>query len=245
MPLKLGKLAPKAHRNTLLFNKYAGPNLPDAPTKVYWSYRVPDDAWGMLGNDVAGDCVVAGAMHVDMLMSAHTGAMRRYTTDQAIQLYSRLTGYDPATGTNDTGLVMTDFLEFWRTEGIDGQKILGWAKVDLDPVRLDQATWLFAAAYTGVEVPQSAMDQFNAGQTWEVVPNSPVEGGHCIPAFNYGSLGRKFVTWGAMQPALNDWVQKYMDEAYAVISEAWFDVTTGLAPNHFDRDALWADLKAL
>jgi hypothetical protein len=187
MPFKLGKRAPKAHKKTLSFEKYAGDALPVAPSKIYWSYKVPESAWGMLGNDVRGNCVIASAMHMDMNWTAHTGKMSTYTTDQATELYDRLSP-------DDSGLVITDFLNLWQTEGMY---------------------------------------------------DDPIDGGHAIPFFNAGALGRKCVTWGKLQPALNPWLDLYTDESYAVISESWFDTTTGLAPSHFNRDLLWADLKKL
>jgi hypothetical protein len=123
MPLKTGKRPFKMHAKTLFFEKYAGDAIPEAPEKVYWGYKVPEDQWGMLANDEVGDCVVAGAMHMDMNWTAHTGTMRTYTREQALEIYSRLTGYDPTTGANDNGLVVTDFLNFWQTEGFFGSKI--------------------------------------------------------------------------------------------------------------------------
>ena len=235
--MKFGKLAPKEHPKTLSFESYLGAKLPKAPKKTYWSYKVKK--WDMLGNDQKGDCVVAMAMHLDMNWTAHTGSMRKWTTDQAFEIYDRLSP-------SDTGLVMTDFLDFWQTEGMFGSKILGWVKFDhTDLARFKQVDWLFGGVAAGVQVPQSAVRQFEAGKTWTVARNSPLEGGHAIPGFNYGSKGCKFVTWAKLQPALNSWRMKYMDEGYGLISESWFDVTTGLSPNHFKRDALWADLKAL
>jgi hypothetical protein len=245
VPLKTGKRPFKMHAKTLFFEKYAGDAIPEAPEKVYWSYKVPDDQWGMLANDEVGDCVVAGAMHMDMNWTAHTGTMRTYTREQALEIYSQLTGYDPATGANDNGLVVTDFLNFWQTEGFFGSKILGWAQFNhANPKRFNQVDWLFGGVATGVQLPSSAQDQFSAGQDWSLVPDSPNDGGHFIPGFNYGADGRKFVTWAKLQAALNDWLAAYVDEAYGVISEAWFD-TVDVAPNHFNKDQLWADLKAL
>jgi hypothetical protein len=239
MPFKLGKRAPKAHKKTLSFEKYAGDALPVAPSKIYWSYKVPESAWGMLGNDVRGNCVIASAMHMDMNWTAHTGKMSTYTTDQATELYDRLSP-------DDSGLVITDFLNLWQTEGMYGSKILGWASYNSAvPDRANQVLWLFGADARGVQFPHTAMDQFDAGQDWTPIPDDPIDGGHAIPFFNAGALGRKCVTWGKLQPALNPWLDLYTDESYAVISESWFDTTTGLAPSHFNRDLLWADLKKL
>ena len=237
--MKLGKLPPRMHAKTLSIEKYLGDALPVAPSKVYWSYKVPADAWGMLGNDVKGDCVVAMAMHMDMNWTAHTGKMRQWTTEQAVEIYDRLSP-------NDEGLVMTDFLNFWQTEGMFGNKILGWASFNYAvPNRFNQVDWLFGSVACGVQFPRSAMNQFEAGQTWTVVQGrSPIDGGHAVPAFNFGALGDKVVTWAKLHAMVNAWRDTYLDEAYAVISESWFD-TVDVAPNHLQKDALWADLKKL
>jgi hypothetical protein len=238
--MMLGKLPPKMHPKTLSFEKYAGGNLPVAPKKVFWGYKVPPDKWQMLGNNVRGNCVVAMAMHMIMNWTAHTGTMRTFTEQQAIELYDRITGGQ------DTGLVMTDFLNFWQTEGIYGDKILGWMAFNYAvPQRLEQVIWLFGGAALGVQFPKSAMNQFNAGQTWTLVPDSQIDGGHAIPAFNDGSIGDKVVTWAKLQALVNAWRTAYLEEAYAVITESWFDATTGLTPSHFKKDELWADLKKL
>src|SRR5579859_3941974 len=162
--MKLGKLAAKWHPKTLRFSQFASGDLvlPD-PAKVYWGYKVKD--WGMLGNDVAGDCVVAGALHMIENWSAHTGTPKTFTTEQAIEIYSTLSGYDPSTGANDNGLVMTDFLEYWRTTGLFGEKILGWMAFDhSNPIHFDNVDYLFGGVFAGQQMPRSAMDQFNAGE---------------------------------------------------------------------------------
>lgn len=243
--MKLGKLQAKWHPKTLrlahvLEANPAPEELPD-PAKVYWGYKVKD--WGMLGNDKAGDCVVAGALHMIINWSAHTGNSKVFTDEDALQIYSSLTGYDPETGANDTGLVMTDFLNYWQTEGLFGVKILGWFSFDhTNKLHFDITDQAFGGTYLGSQFPQSAMDQFNAGQPFSLVPGSPIDGGHCTPWFNHGSEGRKCVTWSKLQAALNPWLDHYVDESYGVISPDWFD-TAGKTPCGIDVDALWALVK--
>jgi hypothetical protein len=243
--MKLGKCVVKQHPKTLALEKYVGAELlAPPPEKVYWSYKVPEDQWGVLGNDVAGDCVIAMAMHMIMNWTAHTGTMKTFSTEQALELYSSLTGFDPITGANDNGLGMTDFLNYWQTTGIYGDKILGWASFNATaPNTFSQAEWLFGGAAIGVQFPKSAMTQFDASEAWSVVPDSPTDGGHALPFFNFGSKGRKCVTWGQQQDAQNAWLTSQVDEAYAVITQQWFD-TVDVAPNHFKKDQLWADLNA-
>lgn len=244
--MKLGKLSAKWHQNTLRFPHFLNEDAPlPNPAKVYWGYKVPADKWGMLGNDVAGNCVVAGSLHMIMNWAIHTGNPVTFTADEAIEIYSRLTGFDPKTGMNDNGLVVTDFLEFWRTVGIRGKKILGWLQIDhSNAIHFNQVDYLFGGVAVGQQVPQSMIDQFNAGQPGTVVAGSPIQGGHFTPYFNYGSEGRKMVTWAKLWGVYNDWIDKYVDEAYGIISEDWFD-KVDVAPNHFRKDQLWKAVKQL
>jgi hypothetical protein len=95
-------------------------------------------------------------------------------------------------------------------------------------------------------VPQSAMDQTNAGDVWEVVPNDGgIIGGHSVPLFGFGALGFDCTTWGANQKLTNGFADTYMDEAFVVITQDWIDSASGLAPNMFDLATLQSDLQAI
>jgi len=255
-PGKFGKLAPKENPKTLLFSKYLKSDavLPPPSSKRAWEYVITDERWAatMFGNDTIGDCTCASKGHILMAVSANAGSLILPTTEQCVELYSAVTGYDPSQtqtdGSNptDNGAAMTDVYDYILKNGFAGQKILGWVKVDhTDRVHFEQCVELFGACDTGVQLPNSAMNQFQNDQSWDIISNDGgIDGGHCVPYLGYGSLGETCITWGKRQPTGIPWFQKYADEAYGIIWEDWFD-TTGVAPNHFDRDALWADLKAL
>jgi len=251
---KLGKLAPKVHEKTLLFGNFLGDAIPPPapPTKRAWEYGIPDSEWGMYGNDQIGDCTCASKAHILMAVSANAGKLFVPTLDDVVSLYTNVTGYDPAQtqpdGSNptDNGAVMTDVYAYMLAHGFAGRKILGWVQIDhTNRTHFEQCVELFGACDVGVQLPASAMNQFNAEQSFDVVePDGGIEGGHCIPFLGYGSLGETCITWARRKPAGIPWFQKYCDEAYGLIWEDWFD-TTGVAPNHFNKDALWAALQAL
>lgn len=115
--VKLGK-APAVHdpRNLKLVNYIAKEQLPPLPSTYDWFKAV--SKFGPLGNLQAGDCVVAGAMHMVQTWTANQDHEVIMTAEQAISLYSQLTGYDPKTGANDTGLNIAAFLKFWRQTGV-------------------------------------------------------------------------------------------------------------------------------
>lgn len=250
--LKLGKLRPKINRKTLLFGKYASSTLEQTPpAKVYWGYKMGNDL-RMFKNDTVGCCTVAGPGHLIMNMTAHQGKMIVPTDEQIIEAYSAVSGYNPeltdddGNNSTDQGAAITDVLDYWQTQGIAGHKILGWVQFNhKSKLQSDLATWLFGGIDVGVDLPRLAMEQFDDGETWHPTQSDGgIEGGHCIVSGNYGKIGRKFVTWGKFQEATEDWISCYVDEAYAVISDDWFD-TVGIAPNRFNKDELWKDLKAL
>ena len=161
-------------------------------------------AWPMDGNDVIGDCTVAAIAHMVMLWTATTGVMVKPTRDQVVAVYSAITGYDPVTGANDNGAAITDVLEYWRTKGIAGHKIDGWAQVDQTNLQeIKQAIYLFGGVNPGLQLPQSAMDQSKNGQPWTVLKrDGGILGGHSVPAFDYTADGGTAATWACGRTSL-------------------------------------------
>lgn len=245
--MKFGKLAPKKNSKTLRFTKYLSPAIPAPPEKVWREYKVPPNLWGMYGNDTIGDCTCACIAHMLMLVTSHTGTMVTPTKDEVIAAYSAVTGYDPKTGLNDNGAAITDVLNYWMNTGISGHKILGWAAIDPTNITaVKQAIWLFGGVDIGVNLPNSAMNQFNSNQPWSILPNDGgIDGGHSIPNFGYGSEGTNCITWAQRQGMEWDWFQKYCDECYAVITQDWINQATKQTPSGFSLETLQADLAAL
>jgi hypothetical protein len=249
--MKLGKLAPKAHPKTLRFGAFLLPDAPPPPPAKLWrEYKIPEDAWGMFGNDTIGDCTCAGIAHLLMLVTAHTGGMVVPDEKDVIEFYSAVSGYDPSTGANDNGAAITDVLDRWQSVGFSGHKIVAWAGIEpANFLHRHQGMYIFGGNNVGVELPAIAQQQFADNATWDVPSDGNdggIEGGHCIIEAGYGADGSDFVSWGrGTQKATNAWSQKYMDEAYVVITQDWIDNATGLAPNMMNMDALVAALAAL
>lgn len=246
--MKLGKLAPKYHPKTLLLSKYVLADAPPPPpAKVFWEYKFDPSKIGMQANDRIGNCTCAAVAHYITLATAHTGKPVVPEVGDVIEMYSNITGYNPITGANDNGAAITDVLNYWQTKGLAGHKILAWAKLDYtNPLSLKRGIYIFGANDVGVQLPESAQEQFGRGENWEVIPNSPIEGGHCVLQSGFGAEGSNYQTWGkGDQKASNEWSALYLDEAYCVITSEWLNNATGLAPNQLNMDALVADLKEL
>lgn len=240
--MKCNALPPKSNPKTLQLSKYAGASLAPAPTKVYWEYKVPAALWGMDGNDTVGDCTCAAIAHMVACATAHTGDLFVPSQADCLKVYSAVTGYDPATGANDNGAVITDILAYWQTTGIAGHKISAWAALDNSADEIKQGIWLFGGVDIGITVYQSMQRQFSQGQPWDD-PSGMVVGGHSIPLFGYGRAGTTGLTWAALQQIGWDTLSRIMTEAYVVITPDW--LAQGKAPNGFDLATLEADIRLL
>jgi hypothetical protein len=108
----------------------------------------------------------------------------KFTCLNILEQYSAYSGYNLQTGANDNGSNVRDVLNWRQTKGLvdtAGVAHTIGTYVALEPGNSDQlweALWLFEAVGIGINFPNSAMDQFNAGQIWSVVPGATIDGGH-------------------------------------------------------------------
>jgi hypothetical protein len=188
----------------------------------------------MQGNDVWGDCTCAGVAHKrigDVCVNQH--ATLKVTTAQTLAFYSAVTGFNPNAGPSgdnptDQGAVCQDVLEYWLKNGFLGEKILAFAKVDVsNQAAIKQAIATLGQIYCGFNFPASAMDQFNAHETWDVVKGARIEGGHCVTIGAYDATGLECVTWGATQKMTWAFFEKYFDEAWVIVTPDFVDSATG------------------
>lgn len=244
--MKLGKLAPKHNPRSLPFGKYLTGVLPSPAEKVFREYKTPDNAKLMYGNDQWGDCVWAMSANAIILATCHTGNVVIPTLEDVLGGYSAVTGFDPKTGANDNGTAITDALEYLRTTGMAGHKILAWAKIDhTNLLHRQLGVDLFGCTLVGVQLPASAQDQFSNNQPWEA-GNTNIEGGHAILHPGYGSEGDDYVTWAKWdQKASAAWSAQYVDEEYVIITEDWINQVTQKTPGGLDLATLEADIKLL
>jgi hypothetical protein len=246
MAYKLGKLAPKYSYKTIPFGHIVAEGLlPSPATKVYREYKTPAAAKQMFGNDQYGDCTCAGIANMLILATSHTGTVVIPTLQNVLDLYTAVTGFNQQTGANDNGAAMTDVLAYVQKNGFCGHKILGWAQIDHNNlVHRQLGCDLFGGTYVGVNLPMNAQQQFANSQSWEVVPNDTIEGGHCIIRPGYGSLGDDYVTWANWeQKASSAWSITYVEEEYVIITEDWINQATKKTPGGIDLATLETYLK--
>jgi hypothetical protein len=244
---KLGKrpARPGAYKLRLGFylNVAALPPLP-----ATFGHEGLISSWGTLGNDDYGDCVWAGAAHETMLLNKEAGVVVSFTDAAVLSDYTAVTGFNPNDPNSDDGTdVQTAAAYRQKTGVIDaaGNRHKIAAYLALDPGNLDHlyyASYLFGAVGIGIQFPESAMDQFSAGQPWDVVKGASIDGGHYIPLVARRDDGLHVITWGKNQTMTENFLRTYCDEAVAYISQE--ALVNQKSPEGFDYVQLSQDLQS-
>lgn len=179
-------------------------------------------SYPMYGNDEYGDCVEAGLGHqVGQITEYSGGTEALFTTADILAAYSAITGFDAGDPSTDQGTYTQDAMTWWRKTGLYGHAIVLFASIDLtDTTLLRQCIELFGAVGIGFNFPAFAMDQFNAGQPWDVQKkNATIEGGHYVIATGYDAKYLRTKTWGTGQDMSWAFLAKYADEAWVVLDD--------------------------
>jgi hypothetical protein len=216
---------------------------PPASNDYTAAVKVP---WGMFANDRLGDCVCADTAHALMLRTANASSIVVPADSDVIALYEAVGGYVPGDESTDNGCDETSMCEYLEKTGFLGHRSDATGAVD--PQNLDHLKWciqLFGTCRIGVDLPRSAMDQFEAGEPWDVRGDGAILGGHDVPLVKYDGAGMFYcVTWGRLQPVTPAFVLKYTEEAHAELFFDWVQAQ-GVAPPGLDLDDLAKKLAAL
>jgi len=243
LQLKRGCLLPKEPPKLKLRDYLVRPMLPKVP-KVFGhlTAAAPPGGWSMLGNNNKGDCVMAGAAHETMLWAWATNrSIPKFDTAGVVGQYLNLTGGA------DTGLDPVSAAQWRQNVGItdaDGKvhKIDAYVQIEnVDELKL--AGYLFGCAGQCWSLPDTAEDQFSAGQVWNDLSGPPdPDEGHYTPFGGVNSVGNlEFLTWGQIQGASEAYTAKYMvtNGCIAYLSQEYL-LATGLSPEAIN----WGDLEA-
>jgi hypothetical protein len=247
---KLGKKPARPGAIKLALARYANTAaLPPLPAIFGHDALIGAGDWQMLGNDRYGDCVFAGAAHETMLLTREAGKVVAFSDAAVLGDYAAVTGFDPQNPATDQGTDMQVAADYRRKTGVidaSGARHKIAAYLALEPGNLTHlylASYLFGAAGIGLQLPQSASDQTDAGKPWDVVAGSPNEGSHYVPLLGRQADGLHVVTWGALQVMTEAFLKAYCDEAIAYVSQEC--LVAQKSPEGFDYAALMRDLAAL
>lgn len=220
------------------------------PPPAFGHYAGVAGLGSMLGNDRYGDCVWAGAAHETILWTDEgTGLPAVFTDATVLSDYAAVTGFSPDDPNSDRGTDMEVAAKYRRQTGVidtagKRHQVAAYLAITAGDVAEHlTAAYVFGAVGIGINFPSSAMDQFNAGQPWDVVKGSRIEGGHYVPLVGADEQYLYVLTWGKVQRMTRAFLKKYNDESIVYLSaEALKD---GQSPEGFDIDQLKADLAAL
>jgi hypothetical protein len=259
MTFHLGKQAATYDKRDALYADFrrslaAAGKLPKVPTVFGHGNDFAD--WLMLGNgpdptvapgfEGCGDCAWAGPAHetMELCQNAKRPAPR-FDGKTVVDQYSEYSGYDPETGANDTGSNVREVLQWRATKGLkdaDGTVHKIGPYVALEPKNLEhllEAAYLFECVGIGIEVPESAQQQFAEGKPWSVVPGAQIEGGHYIPVVGRpNSMDVAFITWAQRTLMTDQFYATFNDEAWAYISPEQFKAVTGRDYEGYDEAQL-------
>lgn len=172
----------------------------------------------MDGNDTYGDCTIAGLAHLTTIYKGLTGILDIPATTNVTALYFQLTGGQ------DSGLNELDVLTYWQKNNPFDDTAVAFVSIDpLNHNHVKQAITLFGGVYTGFNVQQNAISDFDACITW--TPGTLTNDGHCVPVGAYDANTVTVLTWGNKQLGTWAWWDDCVDECYAIIPLEAFQYT--------------------
>jgi hypothetical protein len=258
--MRFGKLPffPKAKDMPLrayLDRAQAEEDLDSAPAAINWCEMPQPDGnlptWDsdVLGNDVYGDCVLAAPAHLLMLESKLAGSPVTITTDQVLDAYSDLTGFNREQGIGDNGAYIRDMMDMWRTVGLYGDKIDAYLWVNpLDKLELNWALWRSGGLIAGILLPKCWPEQVDAegNPDWTIPAGGWAQGdgpgaggGHAVATHATGGGN----SWGLPANWSDEHRQACCDELVMPISRRW-QTLSGLTPCGLAYDQVLADARA-
>lgn len=224
--------------------------LPPLPVKLDNAAKLPPFV-GMMKNDVLGDCTCAGMGHLIQIWTGNVGAMLTEPDDLVVQAYEEAAGYRPGDSSTDRGANEQDVIRWWQQTGFpmaDGTRFRVGAAFEANPKNLAglcEVIMEFGAAYIGFEVPDGFMEDLPA--LWVDKPEyGSIVGGHCVLLHGFDrtdldNIVYNVTSWGTNRQyrMRSDFLTRYVDEAYGIVSPLWVD-TTGKTPYNLDLSTLAA-----
>lgn len=248
MPLALGRRPSPPDPRTLRLSNYTATDRPPAPRTADWMRLV--DRWPLYRNDVVGDCTFVSCAHQTQAWTRYAGKQIVLPDQDVLGAYSTVTGWNPDTGEHDDGARLRDVLSFWRKNGIGGRRAIAYVAVepeDHEEVRF--AAHLFGGLVIGIDMPLSSETQFRKRATWRPVNDETGMagswGGHATRVGKYDGRYLTCTTWGVTQRLTWSFWDRYVSEAWAVLSPDWLDATKGVSPTGLCMDELLADLQRI
>ena len=243
MTYKYG-LKPVTEQPRLRLGDYLKSGLPTPPARFGHADLIAPQ---MFLNDQLGDCAVAGSIEEVRLLNAERKVTVPFSDSAALANYEAIAGYIPGDPMTDYGIDVHDLYGYRRDFGIaddhgNRHKIVAYAGLtpgDFD--ELVQALYLLTVVGIGIQVPDYAQAQFNAGGPWDVLlGRHPIEGGHYIPVVARDGDTVDVFTWGGRIAMTRAFYSTF--NTVAVVSFTEEMLIDDKTIDGFERETLLADL---
>lgn len=218
---KLGAVPSRTDVRTLTYatiNKVMSAANPLRVPPMFHDTRPHGERWQILGNDKYGCCTFAGIARIMI-----NNARRRGQTIN-IQAQDVVHAYLEMNDGKDHGAMPINALTYMRNIGINGHKVLAFARVaDHDVNERQSALTTFGSLYVAAGLPIRLDDDRDL--RWELTPRSQRTdkdeprslGGHAYPVFGF-QRGEEFpVPWDQEVIEEADWTSYYRDENWVFI----------------------------
>jgi hypothetical protein len=200
------------------------PEFPSTPPKSELSRGKP---WPLYANDHFGDCTFVTHGHRVIAQERNAGQREVTLNDETI-----IDAYFRHTGGRDEGAYMLDVANEMRHLGLGVEKdgtphmVEAFVKIDhTNHQEVKTACYLFGGLAFGIWLPEAYQ---YAGNRWDVVSDDAGGkpgswGGHSVFQTGYSPEGVVFPSWALRHFMTWHAWDKYVDEAYAFISEDWLN----------------------
>lgn len=251
-PLASGRL-PYVHdsRTFHLKDYLAQEPVVKIPKEHNWANKIRPNQWSSLGNLKINNCTCATAGHLIMTWTSNLGRLHKPTTKAIVKAYTDITHFDPKTDGIGKPVEAIKALKYWRKRGIDGRKIIAFAKLSFrDKKQLKQAIYFYGGCYVGLNLPKSAEKQFFDSKKW-TVPHSGTNSdgepgswiGHALLITGYSKNELTAITWGKEITMSMGFWETYVDESFAIFSEDF--IRNEQTPTKISVEVLMKDIEAL
>jgi hypothetical protein len=208
---------------------------------------------GMHLNDTWGCCTCAADANIVQQQTFYGGGTEAVIPDSAVlAAYEKVGKFNPSDGPpgenpTDQGATVPAALAYLKKTGMTGHKIAAYGEVDVTEIaKIRTAIWEFGGVSIGLNLPNSAMTQFNAGKDWFVdTADESIDGGHCVYVCGYNANGFMLWTWDKLIYMDIGFWNVFVEEAWAPISKDWVNKTTGEDPDGVNLVTLGAEFLAI
>jgi hypothetical protein len=214
--LAFGKAPAKRDTRNLDLETVFLPGGDPLPAEYDFDDEHPGIPTPMFGNNNAKNCVIAGRAHQTLRFEMAEQNVLIHITNEDVERE-----YRKEADAENNEIKLLDSLNLWWKRGWEaaGQhfKIKGYGEIKDRTNReaIKRAIYVNMGVGLGFLLPDSALEQFKAGQPWEVTRDLPGNT-HYVYVSGYTTLGPVCVTWGRKQPMSWEFVTAYSDEAYAI-----------------------------